>query len=956
MAYVPNCINTSVPRSQGVPNVVSDPVPPTTGSAGEELGGENGRITGKKAKFLCSFGGKILPRPNDGALRYVGGDKRIVSIRKDASFGELLQKMFEIYGGSVVIKYQLPGEDLDALVTVICDEDIENMVDEYDKVSDGGATKIRVFLFSGSESESSSGGGGGIMDLSGIGNDTGQSYMDAVNGIGENACNGGRIVEGNMMRRKDSCISFTSTQNSDAPLADFGADIGRVEGMVSGSLLQCSTASLAPQDVSNLVSFDHNEASNTAPKITSLNLGSSDSSPIKKDPVKEESSIPGNIAGYPPHSYVDHFPDGFNNVNHGNGVGHVQYMSFQPLVHGGTPIGLIQVPQPSYPMMPANPLPDIHANMMPPTPDSLLNSMKSTTSRAESSKGGEAEKPPMTPSGQNHMPFQPTSQFPHSNVQVPNTDIYGGMYFWPVDTSSNQTYQTITLENDKDCFLCQRAIPHIAHSDSLTQDNGNGSFAETNPAFHNIQNQEIVMSHIPYKPTIPASTNDIAGQNEVVAVSSQKEASRYPNISKMQNESNEATFQRNCSFDQRLPVPVQIPVPIPGIVGFPSLHNQEVMASYTPYNVSTVASNDVAGQKKESSMIASQSESFGHFQSQTQTSKAQHDNNAIHIQGRDTFHQNIVSLPTGITGFPGDLLSLYALYPSHLPQTNYVDTSQQQMHYSQLIVGKHAATQDLPRNVEGMSQPHINTKMVDPNDQIKITGKSAASTQTEPIPESLADPLEIKDSAKSKADKNDLFWSNNDLINSTSGEASVKPVEKPLPVPSTLEVPCLNNVRTMNSNEDRVFLATEPPIPHALLHGVSNAASKISDVHRKEKNIIGNGFNPTSNLPGSNFQLPLPNFSKHNIGVESTKHPAQSDTHSTDPDPWGIIQNDQFPFLKAKKEAIGEPLFSTDYIDKNLQCVCEPSIPLPSDKGDYDRSMDVPNENSFAGLIQPVKG
>ena len=36
----------------------------------------------KKIKFLCSFGGRILPRPNDAKLRYVGGETRIISIRK----------------------------------------------------------------------------------------------------------------------------------------------------------------------------------------------------------------------------------------------------------------------------------------------------------------------------------------------------------------------------------------------------------------------------------------------------------------------------------------------------------------------------------------------------------------------------------------------------------------------------------------------------------------------------------------------------------------------------------------------------------------------------------------------------------------------------------------------------------------------------------------------------------
>ncbi|KAJ1382378.1 hypothetical protein SESBI_44294 [Sesbania bispinosa] len=41
-------------------------------------------VSGRKVKFLCSFGGKILPRPSDGMLRYVGGQTRIISVRRDS--------------------------------------------------------------------------------------------------------------------------------------------------------------------------------------------------------------------------------------------------------------------------------------------------------------------------------------------------------------------------------------------------------------------------------------------------------------------------------------------------------------------------------------------------------------------------------------------------------------------------------------------------------------------------------------------------------------------------------------------------------------------------------------------------------------------------------------------------------------------------------------------------------
>lgn len=36
-----------------------------------------------RIKFLCSQGGKILPQPADGHLKYVGGETRVISVPRD---------------------------------------------------------------------------------------------------------------------------------------------------------------------------------------------------------------------------------------------------------------------------------------------------------------------------------------------------------------------------------------------------------------------------------------------------------------------------------------------------------------------------------------------------------------------------------------------------------------------------------------------------------------------------------------------------------------------------------------------------------------------------------------------------------------------------------------------------------------------------------------------------------
>lgn len=101
-----------------------------------------------KIKVLCSFGGRILPRPSDGKLRYVGGETRIIRISRDISWQELKQKTSAMLEQTHTIKYQLPGEDLDALVSVCSDEDLQNMMEECTVQGNSeGSKKLRLFLF-----------------------------------------------------------------------------------------------------------------------------------------------------------------------------------------------------------------------------------------------------------------------------------------------------------------------------------------------------------------------------------------------------------------------------------------------------------------------------------------------------------------------------------------------------------------------------------------------------------------------------------------------------------------------------------------------------------------------------------------------------------------------------------------------------------------------------------------
>lgn len=134
----------------------------------------------QRVKFLCSFSGSILPRPQDGKLRYVGGETRIVSVPRDISYDDLMNRMKELFEGAAVLKYQQPDEDLDALVSVVNDDDVTNMMEEYDKLGAGdGFTRLRIFLFSHSEQD------GSLHYIDGDDRNSERRYVDALNNMND---------------------------------------------------------------------------------------------------------------------------------------------------------------------------------------------------------------------------------------------------------------------------------------------------------------------------------------------------------------------------------------------------------------------------------------------------------------------------------------------------------------------------------------------------------------------------------------------------------------------------------------------------------------------------------------------------------------------------------------------------------------------------------------------------
>ncbi|KAK4340088.1 hypothetical protein RND71_041550 [Anisodus tanguticus] len=108
------------------------------------------QIPNYKVKFMCSYGGKIHPRSHDNQLAYIGGETKILSVDRNTKFPQLISKLAAICDTDTVsFKYQLPGEDLDALISVTNDDDLDHMMHEYDRMyrASPKPARLRLFLF-----------------------------------------------------------------------------------------------------------------------------------------------------------------------------------------------------------------------------------------------------------------------------------------------------------------------------------------------------------------------------------------------------------------------------------------------------------------------------------------------------------------------------------------------------------------------------------------------------------------------------------------------------------------------------------------------------------------------------------------------------------------------------------------------------------------------------------------
>ncbi|XP_044444177.1 uncharacterized protein [Triticum aestivum] len=503
--------------------------------AGEEEAGAG------KVKLLCSYGGRIAPRSGDGALRYVGGQMRLISVPRAASFADLMRKVEAVddaagpapaaAGGGALVKYQLPGEDLDSLVSVSCAEDYDNMLEEYEKLAAAapdGSAKLRVFLFP-ADSASGSGSHPAAVD------EAGQRYIDAV-------------------RRRES---GSSAHNSEA-----SEPAGLAEGMSPRAV---PPPSVPPEYLYSAGSHTNHASpfpqslgfSAVAASAPAMGIPAHNPVLLRPEPQPLQPHQVASYAPPPPHqpapvaSYAQHQQPAQQVASYAPPL-QPQVASYAP------PQQLPQVasyaPPPQLPQVTAytSQMPQSYiepqqiqyvnaqqfglhgvsqsANLMPAhmsqyVPSTLgTNSMATTGAQIGAlrpvSAGTERvlenlhfSRPMQTPVDPNYRVLQPLSELPplpHTTLQASDAQRYGVQTVLtstassPVITSSRAfpvvvSSATVPTLRYDDCMMCQKILPH-AHSDNMIQEQGNPralNYPDVSPVFYSLHQEDATKQQVP---------------------------------------------------------------------------------------------------------------------------------------------------------------------------------------------------------------------------------------------------------------------------------------------------------------------------------------------------------------------------------------------------------------------------------------------------------------------------
>lgn len=847
----------------------------------------------KKLKFLCSFGGKILPRPSDGALRYVGGHTRIVALRRDASFQEVMLKMTEGLCGPAVIKYQLPDEDLDALVSVSCPEDFENMIEEYDKLveaSTEGSAKLRVFLFSATE-----------LDISGINlasdfEDSGKSYVNLVNN--------GTVRELPGIKRKESAGSLSSTQVSDGGPAELSETTN--EGTAVSISAPPISSPVAHPDTPTSPMFSISPATTVAldAQRASGIIPPSQSSAWAVQPLP-----PPAGTSYLPAAFIEPLQGGLNHVDLVHDPSQFQYINPQRSGAAGNPVSPSRYPY----------LPVMHITAaVPVAPVGRGNpAMAAVETYSDSAWGGGATHTSGNPA---YAPLQAQSQlppFPSSLLhQVPPPRIL------PV--------QTLGFE---DSALGVRVLPHV-QSDIMVYHQHEGNIPERGAPFQSLHPEYMASSHVPVRVGAGAVPGDATvNQQECSIASSHLGAFGYSQAVEPLHDIK--VFPREAENLEknmvRRPLLLGIAGPVPA-----------------PYRGAHLSNQTQAWNEDLSQLLQQPTSTQPHYllkehpvSINTDANSITPENNGViqdsgppvRVPGVEFSHDDDKS-PKGITG-ARDISQPEAPAPNHLRISGFdsqignffpIDGTMQGFCMSQC-------------ERSGIIDPWKSVDVTYPTADGEI--KAANLSSVIKLPENISPGIRGADAFLGKAVVSPQ-------IPSDANSFKLVDLDTCLDYPRTEDpnkvCSVLGKLESHNSNPE---LYAEPPIPHEPLHQGSSVilVSDWSDEASPSYSGVAVDIAVAPSTETAKFSLCT---DKHDVDVQETD---SSETLFNSIEPWKIM--DRSAFLPSR-DIIAPP--SDSFIENCPGKSGESSTGTGSEEETYHYDVDSLSKNTWKNVIRPVEG
>ncbi|KAG8491704.1 hypothetical protein CXB51_015125 [Gossypium anomalum] len=427
----------------------------SNGNGADQVNDEGGddSVSGKKV-----LGGRYC------LGQVIGGQTMIISVRRYMSFNEFVKKMMDTYGQPVVIKYQLLDEDLDALVSVSCSDDLVNMMDEYEKVIErslDGSAKLRVFLFSASKLDPF-----GTVQFGDL-HVNGQKYVEAINGIVNGAAGG--------TARKESIASATSTPNSDISGSEAVDSSGAVQGDVGGPP---STNLLSPRGNSPIFGVHlGSPVVNIGPQTLSSQLEFESGRTVRLASTQQQ-------LGYDlQQHYASTHVDPCHEV-----TSHTEYMQFAPQMEFSNPkfvgnTGSVFNQQPA--------------------PFQLLLQHQQTPLEYYPDQNAFGTRIIQHPVYQSHKIYQ---------AEIPSAMVAGGYTFHHTPQTRHVVFSDGSLQQIKyrGLLICQKALPHV-HFDPLVQDQRDGGttpMVNADSSYHGLHQEDSIRISSVNKVVVTAPIGD----------------------------------------------------------------------------------------------------------------------------------------------------------------------------------------------------------------------------------------------------------------------------------------------------------------------------------------------------------------------------------------------------------------------------------------------------------------